>query len=185
MFYRLSKTASVTDVCDASYPSQHPVRLSRAVANYCDFSSYPSVEEVAAVVQSGHAVTVGIHPRHAASISDDRLAEFQALCANPAVTGVGEVGIDHTVNSSLWRCQHIVLDQALDVLEDRHVLVFHCRSPAGSDEVFYPLIFHLRGRVDRNQRIHLYCFQGGIRKGICVTGGNSSPTPTLGSRGQL
>ena len=139
------------------------VRISRAVANFCDPSTYPSVEEAEAVVQSGHAVTVGIHPKHAVSFSEESFAEFQALCAHPAVTGIGEVGIDHSTNSSTWRFQHLVLDRALDVLEQRHVLVLHCRSPEGSDEAFYPLMCHLKGRVDQTQRIHLHCFQGGIR----------------------
>jgi TatD DNase family protein len=39
--------------------------------------------------------TVGLHPHHASSLSDDLLATYERLAAHPKVVAVGETGLDH------------------------------------------------------------------------------------------
>lgn len=53
--YWLLQSASVSDVCALSFPSRFQVRIRRAVANFCDASTYPSADEIDTVTTSGHA----------------------------------------------------------------------------------------------------------------------------------
>jgi len=39
--------------------------------------------------------SVGLHPHHASSLSDDLLASYERLAAHPKVVAVGETGLDH------------------------------------------------------------------------------------------
>lgn len=50
----------------------------------------------------------------------------------PSVTGLGEIGLDRTVPSNLWRKQEEVFRQVLSLVRQEKVLILHLR-PAGSD----------------------------------------------------
>ena len=160
--FSLPVTALMADLITRSRPAGYAVQVGRSVTNYCDLDTYPTLEELEAVTESGCAVCVGIHPKHATNIQEQDFERFAALIAHPSVVGVGEVGLDHTKEVSVWAHQHYLLDRVLHVLQDHQVLVLHCRSPVGSDEAYYPLLYHLKGRINPSQLIHCHCFTGSL-----------------------
>ena len=61
-----------------------------------------------------------------------------------------------------WAFQVDLLKELLPFLEDRHVLVIHCRGMAGDcgTEAYLLLLHFLKKSVRTHHRIHLHCFTG-------------------------
>ena len=74
----------------------------------------------------------------------------------------GEVGLDLTEPLKYWAYQVELLEKVLPYLEDRHVLVIHCRGMIGDcgTEAFLLLLHFLKKNVRQHQQIHLHCFTG-------------------------
>ncbi|XP_052771164.1 putative deoxyribonuclease TATDN2 [Mya arenaria] len=106
-------------------------------------------------------MAVGIHPKHAAKLTEKDWSAFEAALALSGVSALGEVGLDYTSQPSTWGIQHSVLHRALEYLRPDHVLVLHNRPDkrnAGDDML--QLLFQLKGCIQTEQRIHLHCFSG-------------------------
>lgn len=163
--HNLSKMASLQQLCAKVIPNDTArVRLVGAVANFCDPDTYPTREEVAALYRQGVKVCIGMHPnpRKVGSISENHLTEMKKLLQLPEISGLGEVGLDRTAPISKWNSQLQVLNKVIGFLQDRHVLVLHCRGVEKEDpsEVYSTVLMHLKGRVRRDQAIHVHCFTG-------------------------
>lgn len=163
--HSLSTTASLKQLCAKVRPNDEArVTLVGAVANFCDPDTYPTREEVAEMHHQGLKICIGMHPnpRKLRSITENHLAEMKKLLELPEVSGLGEVGLDHTATFSRWYPQLQILNKVVGFLQDRHVLVLHCRGIMNEDpsEVYSTVLMHLKGRVRKEQPIHVHCFTG-------------------------
>ncbi|XP_060584406.1 3'-5' ssDNA/RNA exonuclease TatD-like [Ruditapes philippinarum] len=152
--------ASLAEINQATGDPYHRVNLVGAVANFCDPATYPSEDLVRKLYQRV-SVTIGLHHKDIGEVTDDTLKRMESLLQMPEVVGLGEVGIDHTVSPEFWGSQLRILNSALSFLQDRHVLIIHCRSMArtgDTSEAYMTLLFHLQPRVRKEQIIHLHCF---------------------------
>jgi len=134
------------------------------VSIYCDPETYPTDQHLRDLPQY-ISVGVGIHPRHARySVVrvNQAVGRFQNLLANPRVAVFGEVGLDHSEPMKYWAYQVEMLEKMLPFLEDRHVLVIHCRGMEGDcgTEAFLLLLHVLKRYVRTHHPIHLHCFTG-------------------------
>ena len=137
-------------------------------------------------------VGIGFHPRHARnsrSSIDEGVRQLRRLLTHPRVVAFGEVGLDHTEPLKYWAYQVEFLEKVLPYLEDRHVLVIHCRGMIGdcSTEAFL-LLLHFNRSIFIVSRgtvmcwiVGWKCFPGrtldlpakwedslGIREKLCV-----------------
>ncbi|XP_021350274.1 uncharacterized protein LOC110448384 [Mizuhopecten yessoensis] len=95
---RLEANASVKDVQEvmATESGDYLVQVSGGVVVYCDPPTYPSEEEINELVQDGFRVVVGVHPKIIAA--PQAIEHLTWLLTLPGVAGLGEIGIDHTVD---------------------------------------------------------------------------------------
>ena len=160
-----SSHGSLEDILNnAPVEEDNKINLVGSVAIYCDPRTYPS--ERCLRQMPGHmSVGVGFHPKHARnSVAriDDEVRQFRRIISNPRVIAFGEIGLDHTMPMKYWAYQVDLLKKVLPYLEDRHILVIHCRGMDGDcgTEAFLLLLHILRKHVRSHQAIHLHCFTG-------------------------
>lgn len=108
---------------------------------------------------------LGFHPKHAKNSVgriEDEVSQLRRLLRNSRVVAFGEVGLDHSEPMKYWAYQVELLEKVLPLIEDRHVLVIHCRGMEGDcgTEAFLLLLFFLRRYVRSHQPVHLHCFTG-------------------------
>lgn len=114
----------------------------------------------------GVKVCIGFHPSPRKQpkqyFSETNLIKMKKLLELPGVSGLGEVGIDHTAHQSEWSYQQKFLHKILPFLQQHHVLVLHCRGQRTENpsEVFNTVLKYLKDRVPRKQSIHVHCFTG-------------------------
>ena len=140
------------------------ISLVGAIAIYCDPDTYPT-ERFLDRMPEHIGVGIGFHPRHARnsrSSIDEGVRQLRRLLRHPRVIAFGEVGLDHTEPLKYWAYQVELLEKVLPYLEDRHVLVIHCRGMIGDcgTEAFLLLLHFLKKNVRQHQQIHLHCFTG-------------------------
>ncbi|KAH3694182.1 hypothetical protein DPMN_081621 [Dreissena polymorpha] len=139
------------------------VNLGALVTNFCDPHTYPNDALLHTLSELRCFPTIGLHPKGAAKYTDSEIKEFIRLLGRPEVVGFGEVGLDHSVHYSEWLGQAVLLQRVLEYLEERHVLVLHCRGSThdmDGREVNMRLLSILHGVINRDQRIYLHCFRG-------------------------
>lgn len=94
------------------------------------------------------SVGIGIHLKHARNsvARTDEVRQLRMLLRHPSVVAFGEVGLDHSDPLKYWAYQVELLEKLLPSLEDRHVLVIHCRGMHGDcgTEAFLLLLPFLR-----------------------------------------
>ena len=102
------------------------------------------------------------HARNSRSSIDEGVRQLRRLLRHPRVIAFGDVGLDHTEPLKYWAYQVELLEKVLPYLEDRHVLVIHCRGMIGDcgTEAFLLLLHFLKKNVRQHQQIHLHCFTG-------------------------
>ena len=156
------RTWSVEDVESCRRGAVPEVNLVGGVANFCDPATYPTVEIIRKLSEQGVEVTVGLHPKFAATVSPAALEHLSRLVALPEVAGVGEIGLDQTVKSKKFPMQRDVLAECLAMVQERHVLVLHCResSQDTKSDLLASLFYQVSEMVPTEQRIHLHCFSG-------------------------
>ena len=140
------------------------ISLVGAIAIYCDPDTYPT-ERFLDRMPEHIGVGIGFHPRHARnsrSSIDELVRQLRRLLRHPRVIAFGEVGLDHTEPLKYWAYRVELLEKVLPYLEDRHVLVIHCRGMIGDcgTEAFLLLLHFLKKNVRQHQQIHLHCFTG-------------------------
>ena len=133
--------------------------------SFCDPETYPSLRDLAEF-PANMTVAVGFHPTAPLkNVQRDRAFErLQALLRHPKVTALGEIGLDFKdACEDKHALQVKVARTALRFLEDRHVLVLHCRGVGRDDttRVYFSMLHLLKQcHVPASQRIQLHCFTG-------------------------
>ena len=155
--------ASVEYICASIRPDQdYRYRLTGGVVVFCDQPTYPTREEMQELRNQGFTIAIGLHPKCVDTCAEADFAAFQQCFSCPEVSVLGEVGLDYTANPSMWGLQHMVLDRVLEHLQPSHVLVLHARGMRNTTGVgYFQLLYHLKGVVPSNPRIHVHCFEGG------------------------
>ena len=107
---------------------------------------------------------MGVYPKHASDFGDyfDRLSN---LMDSPAVTTLGEVGMDCSEGAKPFGIQKSTLQWVLALARPYMPLVLHIRasgeSPQASDTLYREVLGLMQERVPNTlQSIHLHCFNG-------------------------
>ncbi|MES9882213.1 MAG: TatD family hydrolase [Sedimenticola sp.] len=109
------------------------------------------------------AITIGLHPKKAPRAVQQDLEHMKTLLQRPNVTGLGEVGLDYSVDPSLWEDQRRTLGTMLQWAKPEQVLVLHVKGTTRDFHArsAYADCFELvRKYCTRDQPIHLHCFVG-------------------------
>ena len=157
----LRRSLTFQQTLAAMDPVEPRVRVVGAVANYCDRWSFPDDSELAANQEMN--VTIGIHPKHASIISEGDIRALRRLLQHPRVSGLGEVGLDHSISWDKWHHQMNLLETVLPFLRENQVLVLHCRgmpNDSGNEAFLLLLALLQKQGVPATQKIHLHCFTG-------------------------
>jgi TatD DNase family protein len=80
-------------------------------------SSLPSTRAALTLVRADprrFRCTAGMHPHHAAELSEERMAELAALATEPGVVAVGECGLDYFRNLSPPAAQRSAFERQLE-----------------------------------------------------------------------
>ena len=161
----LARSASIQEICSQERPDDdHVVSLEGLVTSYCDPETYPTPEEVRAIVSQGCYVVVGLHPKKEASERD--WETLHNLLQLPEVSGLGEIGVDHTMPISTWTDQTNKIDRAIRAADNLpRIVVLHCRGVQNEDntEAYNLLLKTLSLRLGCGALIHLHCFNGSSR----------------------
>ena len=140
----------------------HPVDIIGGVEVYCDPSTYPK-----SLIRSPRwKIAVGIHPKHAGKLRPTERRKFATLVQAPEVVAVGEIGIDHSTDTSRWQAQEELLREVLGIHKDTcpgKPLVLHVRG--GENDLMgrsahERTLEALSDYCKPDQRIHLHCFRG-------------------------
>lgn len=77
----------------------------------------------------GLFATSGVHPHEAGKLTDEILAELEALLAHPKVVAVGEIGLDYFYDHAT-RDEQITTIEKMLALADAHrkPVIIHCRD---------------------------------------------------------
>lgn len=135
-----------------------PVEVVGGVLNYCDPIRFDSISFPS---DRRWRVAVGIHPKWAKKVTGTEIQRLGEILQNPAVVGVSELGLDHSVPYSEYGAQTELLRRILLLPHiTQKVLVIHLR---GSEKDPLGITVHnqcrdyLRQRCGMAQRIHLHC----------------------------
>jgi TatD DNase family protein len=105
----------------------------------------------------GWFIAVGVHPKHALDFGDYYFDRLSKLLDFPAVTALGEVGIDCSEGAKPFGIQSSTLKWVLALARPYMPLVFHIRASGDNREV---LDLTLDKVPNTLQSIHLHCFNG-------------------------
>lgn len=98
---------------------------------------------------------VGVHPNDADTVTDETLAQIDALAADPVVAAVGEVGLDEYRQEAAPANQRRALQGFLAIAQRRHLPVaIHCRN------AYEPLLDLLREASRPAVRGVIHCASG-------------------------
>ena len=78
----------------------HVVSLEGVVTSFFDPETYPTPEVVCAITSQDCYVVVGLHPKK--ETSEQNWATLHNLLELLEVSGLGEIGVDHTMHISKW-----------------------------------------------------------------------------------
>ncbi|KAH3838402.1 hypothetical protein DPMN_111811 [Dreissena polymorpha] len=77
------------------------------------------------------------------------------------VVGLGEIGLDHLVPDKQMPRHNDLVRAMLHMINDRHVVVVHCRGTSGDSGMeAYLLLLHLLSPISRTPKFHVHCFTG-------------------------
>ena len=161
----LARPASIQEICSQERPDEdHVVSIESLITSYCDPETYLTPEEVRAIVSHGCYVVVALHPKKEASEQD--WETLHNLLQLPEVSGLGEIGVDHTMPISTWTDQTKKIDGAIGAADNLpRIVVLHCRGVQNEDntEAYNLLLKTLSLRLGGGALIHLHCFSGSSR----------------------
>ena len=104
---------------------------------------------------------VGARPK--VILTPEERWEVKSLVELPAVSGLGEVGLDHTTSPDLWHRQERQLEDLVTGLEPSKVLTLHLRwmsSDTTDVEAFMRCLDILSPISPGSRRVQLHCFTG-------------------------
>lgn len=121
------------------------------------------MEEIRKLTEDGFKVVVGAHPKRLISANDRDV--LRDLLLHPGVVGLGEVGIDNTVQpNDFWFMQERQLKELLSYLNSSMVLVLHIRGtkrdPVGVEAYMRGLDILQSCKISSHQKVQLHCFSG-------------------------
>ena len=90
-------------VCPLLQFENHTLKLTGATSSYCDRETLPRPEDIASLVRSGFKVMVEAHQM--VILTPEERWRVKKLFQLPEVSGLGEVGLDHTTSPDLWHRQ--------------------------------------------------------------------------------
>ena len=131
---------------------------------YCDPKTWPEDPERLNLPE-GWFIAVGVHPKHALDFGDYYFDRLSKLLDSPAVTALGEVGIDCSEGAKPFGIQSSTLKWVLALARPYMPLVFHIRasgdSPQATDALYREVLGLTLDKVPKTlQSIHLHCFNG-------------------------
>jgi Tat protein secretion system quality control protein TatD with DNase activity len=108
---------------------------------------------------------VGYHPKHAIDFGDYYFDRLSKLLDSPAVTALGEVGMDCSEGAKPFGIQKSTLQWVLALARPYMPLVLHIRasgdSPQATDTLYRAVLGLMQEKVPNTlQGIHLHCFNG-------------------------
>ena len=108
---------------------------------------------------------MGVHPKHALDFGDYYFDRLSKLLDSPAVTALGEVGIDCSEGAKPFGIQSSTLKWVLALARPYMPLVFHIwasgDSPQATDALYREVLGLTLDKVPNTlQSIHLHCFNG-------------------------
>jgi Tat protein secretion system quality control protein TatD with DNase activity len=148
--------------CPAPAPKQQ-INLV-GVLVYCDPKSWPKVPEKLHLPE-GWVVAVGVHPKLASDFGDYYFDRLSKLMDSPAVTALGEVGMDCSEGAKAFGIQKSTLRWVLALARPYMPLVLHIRASGEGQEATDTLYGEVLGLMQEKvpntlQSIHLHCFNG-------------------------
>ena len=158
---QLCSLNDICRVCPLPEFENHTLKLTGATASFCDRETLPRPEDIASLVRSGFKVMVGAHPK--VILSPEERWRVKSLVQLPDVSGLGEVGLDHTTSPDLWHRQERQLKDLVTGLEPSKVLTLHVRgmnSDATGVEAFMRCLDILSPISPGSRRVQLHCFTG-------------------------
>ena len=140
------------------------INLVRGVLVYCDPKTWPKDPERLNLPE-GWFIAVGVHPKHAMDFGDYYFDRLSKLLDSPAVTALGEVGIDCSEGAKPFGIQQSALKWVLALARPYMPLVFHIRasgdSPQATDTLYREVLGLTQDKVPNTlPSIHLHCFNG-------------------------
>ena len=105
---------------------QRPVPGS-GVLVFCDPKTWPKDPEQLRLSE-GFPVAVGVHPKHASQFGDCYFDQLSRLVDSPAVTALGEIGLDCSEGAKPFARQYSTLLWALSLARPYMPLVLHVRA---------------------------------------------------------
>ncbi|MDC9721115.1 MAG: TatD family hydrolase, partial [Gammaproteobacteria bacterium] len=109
----------------------------------------------------GWVIAVGVHPKHAREFGDCYFDQLSRLVDSPAVTALGEVGVDCSEGVEPFTLQFNTLKCALALCRPYLPLVLHIRASGNcprETNAFYRTV--LENVPNAQQAIPLHCFSG-------------------------
>ena len=149
--------------CPAPSPRQR-VNLVGGVLVFCDPKTWPKDPEQLRLPE-GFVAAVGVHPKHASQFGDCYFDQLSRLVDSPAVTALGEIGLDCSEGAKPFAIQYSTLLWALSLARPYMPLVLHVRASEDSlreTTCLYRrvLVAVLEKVPNSRQGIHLHCFNG-------------------------
>jgi Tat protein secretion system quality control protein TatD with DNase activity len=131
---------------------------------YCDPKTWPKDPERLNLPE-GWFIAVGVHPKHAMDFGDYYFDRLSKLLDSPAVTALGEVGIDCSEGAKPFGIQRSTLKWVLALARPYMPLVFHIRASGDNPQAMDTLCREVLGLTHDKvpntlQNIHLHCFNG-------------------------
>ena len=113
----------------------------------------------------GWVVAVGVHPKHASDFGNYYFDRLSKLMDSPAVTALGEVGMDCSEGAKPFGIQKSTLRWVLVLARPYMPLVLHIRvsgeGPQATDTLYREVLGLMQEKVPNTlQSIHLHCFNG-------------------------
>ena len=109
------------------------INLVGGVLVYCDPKMWP-VDPERLNLPEGWFIAVGVHPKHALDFGDYYFDRLSRLLDSPAVTALGEVGIDCSEGARPFGMQSSTLKWVLALARPYMPLVFHIRASGDSPQ---------------------------------------------------
>ena len=136
-----------------------PINIIGGVSIYCDPEHYP---ESFPSSSPGFKCGVGVHPRKVEYLTAQKEEQLRFLLNNPAVTALGEVGIDRSEPKETWELQERIFTHLLMYNQSWRPCVIHIRDPKDehSGELYSRCLDIMKANSAPTQRIHLHCFTG-------------------------
>ena len=108
---------------------------------------------------------MGVHQKHASDFGDYYFDRLSKLMDSPAVTALGEVGMDCSEGAKLFGIQKSTLRWVLVLARPFMPLVLHIRASGegqeATDTLYREVLGLMQEKVPKTlQSIHLHCFNG-------------------------